>query len=67
MKSFKTQAHINSLNGALKEITIIEPLYMFGYKVPNMYVGIYNGIKCSVLHNQYNFEYYADDLFGRID
>ena len=61
MKSFTTQAHINSLDGGMDEITVIE-------KIENerqpYYIVDYKGVKCTAIFNWYVCEYYADDLYG---
>ena len=59
MKPFKTQAHIHSLNGQMDEITILKELGN------NSYLVDYRGVKCSAIFNTANFQYYADDVFGR--
>ena len=51
-------AHINSLNGKLAEITVLENVG------DNDYIVEYNGIKCHALFNWFVCEYYADDLYG---
>lgn len=59
MKPFKTQAHIHSLDGQMDEITILKKI---GH---NSYLVDYRGVKCSAIFNTANFQYYADDVFGR--
>ena len=59
MKSFTTQAHIYSLNGAMDEITVLEETGN------NEYLVDYRGIKCSAIFNWHNCTYYADDVYGR--
>ena len=59
MKSFKTQAHIYSLNGEMDEITVLEETGN------NEYLVDYRGVKCSAIFNWYNCTYYADDVYGR--
>ena len=54
MKEYKTMAHINSLNGELDEITVLEKIG------DNDYVVDYKGVKWFVC------EYYADDIYGII-
>ena len=50
-KPYQTQAHIHSLNGAMDEITVL---------------GEYKGVKCTAIFNYFNFTYYADDKYGRL-
>lgn len=58
---FKTKAHINSLHGDMDEITILQDLGN------NDYIVDYKGVKCHALFNPFVCEYYADDIYGRID
>jgi hypothetical protein len=64
MKPFKTMAHINSLNGEMDEITVLQEHYMFGHKINNSYIVDYKGTKCTAIFNCFVGEYYADDKFG---
>lgn len=57
MKEFKAMAHINSLNGKLAEITVLENVG------DNAYIVEYNGIKCHAIFNWFVCEYYADDVY----
>lgn len=57
MKEYKAMAHINSLNGELAEITVLEKVGIVDYK----------GVKCHALFNWFVCEYYADDIYGRIE
>jgi len=61
MKPYTTTAHINSLNGGMDEITVIEKI-----ETPNQpyYVVDYKGVKCTAIFNWFVCEYYADDLYG---
>lgn len=60
MKSYKTMAHIHSLDGETDEITVLEEIGN------NQYIVDYRGVKCSAIFNYYNFSFYADDKFGKI-
>ena len=58
-KPYQTQAHIHSLNG----ITVLgedkqgnQPIYIVEYK----------GVRCTAIFNYFNFTYYADDKYGRL-
>lgn len=60
---FTTTAHINSLDGATDEITVLgedkkgnQPYFIVDYK----------GIKCTAIFNWFVCAYYADDIYGRI-
>lgn len=61
MNEYNTMAHINSLKGELDEITVLK-------KVGNNdYIVDYRGVKCHALFNWYVCEYYADDVYGRVE
>ena len=64
MKPFKTQAHINSLDGKMNEITVLQEYVMFGHRINNSYIVDYKGTKCTALFNWFVGEYYADDIYG---
>ena len=53
-------AHINSLNGELAEITVLEKIG------DNDYVVEYKGVRCHALFNWFVCKYYADDIYGII-
>lgn len=58
MKTYKTQAHIHSLNGGMDEITIIDKVG------DNDYIVDYKGVKCHALFNCFNCTFYADDVYS---
>ena len=60
MKPYKAMAHIHSLNGEKREVTILE--HKGGYN----YIVEYNGVKCTAIFNGYTGSYYADDKYGII-
>ena len=60
MKPYKTQAHINSLNGKMAEITVLEKIG------DNDYIVNYKGVKYHALFNWFVCEYYADDVYAII-
>ena len=47
------------LTGEMDEITVLEETGN------NEYLVDYRGVKCSAIFNTANFQYYADDVFGR--
>ena len=59
MKPYKAYAHIYSLDGEMDEITVLEETGN------NEYLVDYRGVKCSAIFNTANFQYYADDVYGR--
>lgn len=58
MQPYKTTAHINSLQGKMAEITVLEKVG------DNDYIVDYMGVKCQALFNWYVCEYYADDVYS---
>ena len=63
MTSFKTMAHIHSLNGAMDEISILDSRQESDHVV---YIVDYNGVKCTAIFNWFSNTYYADDKYGII-
>lgn len=61
MKEYKAMAHINSLKGEMAEITVLEKIG------DNDYIVDYKGVQCHALFNWIVCEYYADDIYGRIE
>ena len=61
MKAYKTMAHIHSLNGEIAEITVLEKVG------DNDYIVDYKGVKCHALFNWFVCEYYADDVYRRVE
>lgn len=66
MKPYTVRAHIHSLNGKTDEITVLRPNEVSGHEIPNSYIVEYKGIRCTAFLNPFNFQYYADDIYGRI-
>ena len=50
--------HIHSLNGELREATIVE---MVG---ENAYIAEYNGVRCTAIYNPFVNQFYVDDKYG---
>ena len=63
MTSFKTQAHIHSLDGAMDEITVLDSRQDGAETV---YIVDYKGVKCTATFNWFANAYYADDKYGII-
>ncbi len=61
MTPFKTQAHIHSLKGEMDEITVLEKVG------ENDYIADYKGVKCHALFNWFVCQFYADDVYGKIN
>lgn len=61
MKPYKAMAHIHSLNGELREVTILEQKDSVNYIVE------YGGVKCTAVFNFYVCQFYADDKYGVIE
>ena len=62
-KPIQTTAHIQSLDGAMGEITILGKLKD---GVQPVYIVDYKGVKCTAIFNGINCTYYADDKYGRL-
>lgn len=52
--------HIHSLNGELREATIIKRLG------DNDYLAEYDGVKCHAIYNPFVNKFYVDDKYGVI-
>jgi len=52
--------HIHSLNGQLRDATIIDKVG------DNKYIAEYNGVKCTAIFNPFVGRYYVDDKYGVI-
>ena len=61
MKGYKTMAHINSLKGEMAEITVLEEVGN------NNYIVDYKGVKCHALFNWFVCQFYADDVYRRVE
>ncbi len=64
MKPFQTQAHIHSLDGAMDYVTILDEKMIGKQKT---YLVDYGGVKCTAVFNPFTGQYYADDIYGRIE
>ena len=60
MTPYPALAHIHSLNGEMREITVLEQKDNVNYIVK------YGGVKCTAIFNWYNCQFYADDKYGII-
>ena len=60
---FKTMAHIHSLNGEMREVTVLETRYN---RNSTYYIVDYEGILCTAVFNFFVGAYYADDVYGRL-
>ena len=60
MKPYKAMAHILSLNGELREVTVLEQKDSVNYIVE------YGGVKCPAVFYLYVCQFYADDKYGII-
>ena len=55
------QMHIHSLNGEMREATILEKLG------DNDYLAEYDGVKCHAIFNPFIGNYFVDDIYGVIE
>lgn len=62
-KAFTAMAHINSLDGDIDEITVLEERQKGDQKY---YVVKYKDIFCTAIFNGFTCSYYADDIYGRL-
>lgn len=60
MEPIRTQMHIHSLNGELREATIIDKVGN------NRYIAEYGGVKCTAIFNPFVGRFYVDDKYGVI-
>lgn len=65
-KGFKVLGRIHSLNGDLREVTVLRQNDMFGHPIPNSYVVDFNGLRCTALYNPIVNTLYVDDVYGII-
>jgi hypothetical protein len=56
----KCECHIHSLNGEMREATILKRVG------DNDYLADYNGVKCHAIFNPFAGAYYVDDKYGII-
>lgn len=61
MTPYKVKAHINSLNGATAEITVLDKVG------DNDYLVDYKGVKCHAIFNWFVCKYYVDDVYRRVE
>ena len=61
MQPYKDLAHIHSLNGEIREVTVIE---IDRNQPQTEYIVKYNGIKCTAIFNPFVGMLYADDKYG---
>ncbi len=50
--------HIHSLNGEMREATIVEKVGN------NQYIAEYNGVRCTAIYNPFVNAFYVDDKYG---
>ncbi len=62
-KAFTAMAHINSLDGDMDEITVLEERQKGDQKY---YIVKYKDILCTAIFNGFTCSYYADDKYGVI-
>lgn len=62
--SYTVMAHINSLDGEMDEVRILETRQTGNQKY---YIVKYKNIFCTAIYNGFNCTYYADDKYGRIE
>jgi len=63
MKPYTDYAHIHSLKGEVKEVTVLE---IDDTQNPTIYIVEYNGVKCKARFNPFVCMLYADDIYEKI-
>ena len=66
MKRRKVNAHIYSLGGEIREITLIGRDVLFGHPIPNSYIAEYEGAVCTAHFDQASQEFYLDDRYALV-
>ena len=66
MKPYKVYAHLNSLKGEKRQVTLLGPNYLFGREIPNAFIFKVGNNLCGGILNNFVFEYYVDDLYDII-
>ena len=61
MTPYKVKAHINSLNGGMAEISVLDKVN------DNDYIVDYKGVKCHAIFNWFVCKYYVDDVYGTVE
>lgn len=61
MQSYRVMAHIHSLGGELREVTVIS------YLDANNVVVEYNGKHYTAIYNVFVSAFYVDDLYGEVN
>ncbi len=56
----KCPCHIHSLDGEMREATILQKTG------DNQYIADFNGVKCTAIYNIFVGAYYVDDKYGII-
>ena len=67
MTPFKTQAYIQSLNKGLTKSTHKDEITILENVGDNDYIVDYKGVKCHALFNWFVCEYFADDVYRRVE
>ena len=62
-KAYTVDAHINSLDGKMDEITVLEQRQKGNQ---TYYIVKYKDVLCTAILNGFNGTYYADDIYGVI-
>lgn len=64
MKPYTVMAHIHSLDGEMREVTVLDQKFD-GRQTT--YIVSYGGVKCTAIFNPFSGHFYADDKYGRIE
>ena len=67
MENYKTMAYVQSLNIGKMQPEVMAEVTILRKVGDNDYIADYNGVKCHAIFNWFVCEYFADDVYGRIE
>lgn len=67
MTPFKTQAYIYSLNRGKENSPEMDEITILKQVGANDYIVDYKGVKCHALFNWFVCQFYADDVYRRVE
>ena len=67
MENYKTMAYVQSLNIGKMQPEVMAEVTILRKVGNNDYIADYKGVKCHAIFNWFVCEYFADDVYGRIE
>ena len=67
MENYKTKAYVQSLNLGKMQPEVMAEVTILRKVGNNDYIADYKGVKCHAIFNWFVCEYFADDVYGRIE